>query len=260
MGAGARNGQRLQQRTRLRSLACSLRRRSFSVSGPGKIVLGVAAPLYHQMLRSLRRARHLPFALVWAGCIVGLLSLLEPAVWGNGDVALRETLRSSAIDWSIASLLVLRLIATTCCVCVGTVGGVFTPTLFAGAAAGFLGASLLHASQPTSFAIIGLSAFLSAVTHAPWMSIFMAAELTGQWHLLPLLFVSSLLSCAVARRLSPHSLYAIATPEPTDETVPNASPCPGAQALTPLLPCLSCRPGALRQRGSIPWLPAQSGT
>lgn len=188
---------------------------------PLAVLLGAVAPLYHQMLRSLRFARYLPFALVWAACIVSLLSLLNRSVWGNGDMALHETLRSSPVDWTIGSLLVLRLVATTCCVGAGTVGGVFTPTLFAGAAAGLLGAGLLHASQPIVFAVIGLSAFLSAVTHAPWMSVFMAAELTGEWRLLPLLFAASIVSWSVARRLSSHSLYAIATPLPTDDAISN---------------------------------------
>jgi CIC family chloride channel protein len=191
---------------------------------PLAILLGLAAPVYQQMLRSLRSARYLPFALVWAGCVVGLLSLLLPEVWGNGDMALLETLGAAPVILTIGYLLVIRLVATTCCAGAGTAGGMFTPTLFVGAAAGLIVGALLHVSQPVLFAVIGLSVFLSAVTHAPWMSAFMAAELTGQWHLLPLLLMGNILSREFARSLSSHSLYAIATPEPTDETIPFMAP------------------------------------
>ncbi|WP_158792829.1 chloride channel protein [Granulicella sp. L60] len=178
------------------------------------ILLGVAAPLYHLMLRSFRFARRLPFALLWAGLTVGALSLVRPAVWGNGDLALIETLKTTPGIWSITCLLILRLAATALCVGAGTVGGVFTPTLFAGAAAGLIAGHLLHVAQPALFAVIGVSVFLSAVTHAPWMSTFMAVELTGQWHLFPYLLAGNVLSWKVSRSLSSRSLYAIATVEP----------------------------------------------
>jgi chloride channel protein, CIC family len=91
---------------------------------------------------------------------------------------------------------------------------VFTPTLFAGAALGFLSSQMLHLPQPLLLAVIGLSALLAAVTHAPIMATFMAAELTGQWHLLPAFLLLNLLALLVARLISPHSLYAIASPDP----------------------------------------------
>lgn len=43
----------------------------------------------------------------------------------------------------------------------------------------------------------------------------MAVELTGQWHLLPLLMMLGLAASYLAHRISPHSLYEIATPSPT---------------------------------------------
>jgi CIC family chloride channel protein len=135
-------------------------------------------------------------------------------------MALLQVLRPAPVVWSIGYLLVIRLVATTCCVGTGTIGGVFTPTLFAGAAAGLIFGGILQLSHPLLFSMVGMSVFLSAVTRAPWMSAFMAVELTGEWHLLPLLLIGNLLSWSVACRLSPHSLYAIATPDPTDETIP----------------------------------------
>ena len=181
---------------------------------PLTLALALLGPAYHVLLRSFDFLRKVPFPLVWGGLAVGLLSLLNPAVWGNGDVGLLTMLTGTPILSSVLALLLLRLAATTVCVGAGTVGGVFTPTLFTGAALGLACARVLHVSQPVLLAVVGLSVFLAAVTHAPWMASFMAVELTGQWHLLPLLLVLGLVASLLAHRISPHSLYEIATPSP----------------------------------------------
>jgi CIC family chloride channel protein len=181
---------------------------------PLALLLGVCGPLYQKLLRSARFAGRWPLALLWGGLIVGLLSLSRTTVWGNGDMALLNVLKGDEAVASVALILGLRLIATTLCVGTGTVGGVFTPTLFAGASLGLIAAHLLHAGGPMLLAIVGLSTLLSAVTHAPFMAAFMGVELTGQYHLFPWLLSLNCLSWLVARKLSNHSLYAIATPAP----------------------------------------------
>ena len=187
---------------------------------PLALVLGALGPAYQFLLRSLDWSRKLPAPLLWSGMIVGLLSLSQPAVWGNGDVALLRTFSSTPILSGVAILLLFRLVATVSCVGTGTVGGVFTPTLFAGAALGLLAGHIVHAPQLTLMAVVGLSVFLAGVTHAPWMASFMAAELTGQWHLLPLFVVLNLIAFHTARRISSRSLYGIASTAPT-EAVPS---------------------------------------
>jgi chloride channel protein, CIC family len=181
---------------------------------PLAAVLGVIGPAYQGLIRSLRFSSRWPFALLWAGISVGFLGFIRASVWGNGDVALIQILGNTQTLSMIAIVLVLRLAATTICVGTGTVGGVFTPTLFAGAALGFMSGQLLHLPQPLLLSVVGLSALLAAVTHAPIMATFMAAELTGQWHLLPAFLLLNFLALLVARSISPRSLYAIASPGP----------------------------------------------
>jgi CIC family chloride channel protein len=184
---------------------------------PLALLLGAVSPAYQWLIRSLRPLCDWPLALVWGGLGTGLLSLASPLVWGNGDAALLSLVGSHGVSASrVTKVLALRLAATTLCVGVGTVGGVFTPTLFAGAAAGLLMAHSVHVAAPLLLTVIGLGALLSAVTHAPLMATFMAVELTGRWELLPVLLVSNLLAWLVAARLSPNSLYGIATTTPGD--------------------------------------------
>jgi len=180
------------------------------------LVMGLFAPIYLKLLRSFHSVSRWPLALVWAGALVGALSLFRPEVWGNGDVGLLTSLSGSPTlaAAAVVSILALRLLATSVCVGSGTVGGVFTPTLFAGAASGLAAGRLLHLQHPAVFAVIGMATLLSAVTQAPLMATLMAVELTGLWHLLLLLLFLNLFAGRLARALRSKSLYAIATPDP----------------------------------------------
>jgi CIC family chloride channel protein len=187
------------------------------------VSMGLLGPAYYWLIRSLRSTSTLPFPLLWGGVLVGVLSLSSTLVWGNGDAALLQITQSSPAVWTLFSILVLRLCATTLCVGTGTVGGVFTPTIFAGGAIGYLGAHLLHMPSPL-FTILSMGCLLAAVTHAPLMASFMAVELTGQWSLSPYILLGSVIAWTVARMISPHSLYAIATPEPAGEALESNFP------------------------------------
>lgn len=177
-------------------------------------LLGVLGPLYLWAVRSLCVARKLPLPLFWSGALVGVLSLLTTLVWGNGDAALLGDLQSSATVQALLLVLVVRLGATALCVGTGTVGGVFTPTLFVGSALGLLLGYLAHGGDGLLFAVIGMACLLAATTHAPLMASLMTAELTGHWVLFPLSLACSLVSWQVATRISVHSLYAIASDLP----------------------------------------------
>ena len=181
---------------------------------PLALVLSAVGPAYQKLLHFSGAAKRLPFALLWSGLAVGVLGLIEPKVWGNGDAALLGIVQNKMILVGIVSVFVCRLAATTFCVGTGTVGGVFTPTLFAGAALGLAAGHLLHNPDPSILAICGMGLLMAAVTHAPFMAALMAVELTGQWHLLAIILPCSLLVSLIARTISRESLYAIATPEP----------------------------------------------
>jgi CIC family chloride channel protein len=181
---------------------------------PLALVLGAVGPAYQKLLHVAEAAKRLPFALLWAGLAVGVLGLIEPKVWGNGDAALLGLLQNQTMLPAIFGVLACRLAATTFCVGTGTVGGVFTPTLFAGAALGLAVAHVFHQPEPAILVICGVALLMAAVTHAPIMAAWMAVELTGQWHLLAILLPCSLLASWIARTISRKSLYAIASPEP----------------------------------------------
>lgn len=178
------------------------------------VIAGLLGPVYYWLIHSTRAACKLPLALVWSGALVGLLSLFRTEVWGNGDAALLEIMHLPPAIHTIVLILFLRLCATIFCVGTGTIGGVFTPTVFAGSAIGLIFGHMLHLSTPLLFAVVGICGLLAAATHSPLMSAFMAVELTGEWSLMLLTLACSLIAWGIARSLSPRSLYTLATPRP----------------------------------------------
>jgi chloride channel protein, CIC family len=109
--------------------------------------------------------------------------------------------------------------ATSACVGSGVIGGVFTPTIFAGSALGLLYGSFVHSlvshAAPTiGYVVLGIACLLASVTHAPLMAALMTVELTGTSHWFPVVFFCSLVSVRFAMTISPDSLYTVATPDP----------------------------------------------
>lgn len=183
---------------------------------PFAFLFGMSGPVYQKILHYSRVARRLPYALMWSALLVGLLSIVEPRVWGNGDAALASVLQSNATLIGVVSLLAFRFVATTACVGTGTAGGVFTPTLFLGASLGVASAHLLHCQEPLIFGVCGMGLLMAAVTHAPFMAALISVELTGQWQLLPVIVPCTLIASYIARAISRTSLYGLASPQPAE--------------------------------------------
>ncbi len=191
----------------------------------GTLLFGVVGPAYFYLIEGLRFLRKWPGAMLWSGAAVGLLSCIRPEVWGNGDSGVLLNLSGKVDVSAVLVLLLLRLVATSACVGSGVVGGVFTPTLFAGSALGLLYAANLHLTS-TAYALLGIACLLASVTHAPVMSALVTVELTGTHAWLPVFLLCSWLAYQTSCRLSPDSLYAVATQDPGKVPKPATAPVP----------------------------------
>jgi CIC family chloride channel protein len=159
--------------------------------------------------------------LMLGGLVVGVIALQFPGVCGNGYVITSRILQgqytASALSTGLIVGLVLlflaKLIATLATVGSGAVGGVFTPTLFLGAALGTisaLGLREFHAAEALSvatFALVGMGSMLSATTHSPLLSMIMVFEISLDYSLIPPLMLACVVSTLVARRFHPESIY-----------------------------------------------------
>jgi CIC family chloride channel protein len=148
------------------------------------------------------------------GLLVGLLSAFVPEVWGNGySVVSRALLGTDTWQW-LALILLTKVIATSWSSGSGAIGGMFTPSLFVGAAAGGVLAQVAAlwlpaawVGDPRSLVVIGMAAVLTAATHAPLMAITMVLEMTNEFQLTVPVMLACAISYAISTQFGAKPLY-----------------------------------------------------
>lgn len=153
-----------------------------------------------------------PLQLALGGLVVGLLSLMTPTTWGNGYSVVQSFLTSPPALLFVAGVLLCKLVAVLASSGSGAPGGVFTPTLFMGAALGMLFGQvcgLWGGSEPLMIllGLTGMASLLAATTHAPIMATLMICEMTGEFTLLPGLLLTCVMASTLSRWLRPQSIY-----------------------------------------------------
>ncbi|HVG93584.1 MAG TPA: chloride channel protein, partial [Planctomycetota bacterium] len=161
-------------------------------------------------LHSLRLPRGV--LAVAGGLLVGAMGIFLPEVWGNGFDAVSERILPVALPVGmLALLMVAKTVATGITAGSGISGGVFTPTLFVGAALGaaFGGvvAWVFPESNPSLYALLGMGSVLAATTHAPLMSILILFEMTHDPPLIAPLMLGTVTATVFARWIRSDSLY-----------------------------------------------------
>jgi CIC family chloride channel protein len=142
-----------------------------------------------------------------AGIIgVGLYQTLgrDPLLLGvlsTGYGTLQQALSPSA-DVSVKLLLIVvlaKIFCTSLTISSGGSGGVFGPSMVIGGCLGAAVGSFFHRlwpsvmTQPQAFAIVGMAGFFAGAARAPFSTIIMVTEMTGNYQLLlPTMWVSTL--------------------------------------------------------------------
>jgi len=182
------------------------------------LLCGLGAPLFLSLMKSGERVFGRLRLPVWArlalgGLIVGALAVFHPEVAGNGRDLVFAVLHNPGTWQTLAIILGCKLIATAATFGSGAVGGVFTPTLFTGAACGYLFGIAASATlpgwhlEPGAFGLVGMGAFLAAATGAPVMAIIMLFELTLNYQILMPVMLAGVVGYYVCRSLNPRTLY-----------------------------------------------------
>lgn len=151
-----------------------------------------AFPLVH---RVFHRLGHPVLILTAGGLVLGALGVLGgPLTLFKGLEEMKE-LTARPEEHGAANLLLLALVKLAALVVAascGFQGGRIFPAVFVGVALGMLAHALVGAvpmALATAAAVLGM---LVAVTRQGWLSLFIAAVLVGDLHLLPLLCVATL--------------------------------------------------------------------
>jgi chloride channel protein, CIC family len=148
------------------------------------------------------------------GLLVGILVLLSKGLLvGHGHLSVHlEVFRQ--MTWSSLALLALgSIVATSITLNSGGSGGVFTPSLYVGAATGgAFGVALTGlfpelGLRPEPYILVGMGAVVAASTAAPITGMLLVFEMTNDYEIVLPLMLTTVIANLVARRLEPDSLY-----------------------------------------------------
>jgi len=180
------------------------------------ILAGIVGTAFNQgVLASLRFNRRLQLPLSWrigaAGAISGAIVALAPPMLQN-NAGLREFFLSGTVDWrQTAIAFVLYFALTLLAYGSGAPGGLFSPALILGAALGYLVGHaeewMLDTGSASTYALVGMAAFFTAVARVPITAIVIIFEMTTALNLVLPLMIGAAMAYGVASTLSPGSLY-----------------------------------------------------
>jgi CIC family chloride channel protein len=165
--------------------------------------------LFEALLSRLKLA--VPLKLAVGGVIVGLFATVTPQVMSSGHGALRLSGMLDLPLQGIATILVLKALASIVSLGSGFRGGLFFSSLLMGALGGQLFATAINAVDlalhldSDAYAVIGMSALSAAVIGGPLTMIFVALESTGNLWLTAAVLIAVIISAQVTRELFGYS-------------------------------------------------------
>lgn len=183
------------------------------------VACGLVSALYSRMYQAAPSlAERLPgppwVRPVLGGALVGAIVVGSGGLLtGNGHLAIPASVFGGLAWYALLALAFAKILATVLTLGSGGSGGVFTPTLFVGAALGgglgVLGEKLVpgHIIHPHAWALVGMAGLVAGATRAPLTAIFMVFEITDDYsYVVPLMLVA-VIAYAIAKRFAPHGLY-----------------------------------------------------
>ena len=183
------------------------------------LLCGAGAHLWMRLLRNSSKVfelTHLPLGvrLPLGGAIVGGGAHRRPQAVGNGMTVIHELLETPGAPLLfILGIAAVKCLATCAAFGSGAVGGVFTPTLFAGATVGALTVAAarhvpaMPSLDSTGFILAGMGGFLAAAANAPITAILMIFEMSLDHHIVLPLMVTTVVALFTARRMGGESIY-----------------------------------------------------
>jgi len=147
------------------------------------------------------------------GAVVGLIAWYAPGLVGGGDNLTRAALDGTMLGWALLFVFALRFVLGPASYAAGTPGGIFAPMLVLGAQLGVMlhwaadALGIPSSAQPLALAIVGMSAFFTAVVRAPLTGIVLVAELTASVSVLLPMLAASFTAMAVAEAMKVAPVY-----------------------------------------------------
>lgn len=153
-----------------------------------------------------------PMALPFIGAtICGLIGVWVPQALGLGIGSINEMISGEFVVSLLVMVLVAKIIMTSACIGFGVFGGVFSPALFIGVAAGALATKILVAfgfSDVASVVTVAAMAAVSAsVIGAPLSAVLIVLELSHSYEYAVAAMIAVMVCSLITHRLFGHSFF-----------------------------------------------------
>ena len=181
------------------------------------LVLGLLGAAYieffHATGRWFRRLQVPDWARLAIGLsLVGVIAIALPQNLSDGYPVINSVMAGQYGLGMLLALTCAKFFASSVSLECGAPGGLFGPTFFIGTMAGgaFQRISLLVIPGLTgprgSYALLGLGAFLAAVTHAPLTALFLLFEMTHSYEVAVPAMVATITALVVSRAIQTESM------------------------------------------------------
>lgn len=176
-------------------------------------LIGIVVMRAVSLVEAIVRKSPVPLVLrpALGGLVLAGLATLTPQVLSAGHGALHQILHSQASVMALATLFVLKSVASAICLGTGFRGGLFFASLFLGAILGKLlvGIWLLaFATAPidqTTMALVAMSALAVAIVGGPLTMTFLVLETTGNLGITGVALAACLVASMTVRELFGYS-------------------------------------------------------
>lgn len=165
--------------------------------------------LFDKLRRSMpTRGEQALFVLVCAFLFAGCFHFLGGHSLGSGNALLREYLFSHTVEPDLANM-GARLLAPLFSFSAGGAGGIFAPSLAAGAAIGGWMAQWFDLSRGhfNMLVLAGMTAFLSGITRSPFTSAILVLEMTDRHSAIFQLMYAAMIGYLIAFTIDRKSYY-----------------------------------------------------
>jgi len=173
-------------------------------SGMGKIILYV----FRRKKTLKKRSQQALFVIICGLLIVTMAYFVDSRILGSGKDIMQTTLFTGDkyLPWYTP---VLRVFGSIASFSTGASGGIFAPSLSAGASIGAAISGMLHLSDTETNLLIlcGMVGFLTGITRSPFTSSILVIEMTNDHNIIFYLMVTALLANIISNLMGKHSFY-----------------------------------------------------
>lgn len=182
------------------------------------IVAGITATLIVRAIPIVQKTANAAKAPLWlrpaiAGLVVGVVAIGFPQLVGVGYGAMNDALNELYTLPFLIGLLFAKAFVVVVCVGLGSAGGMFSPSLFLGAALGgafgILATSVFPelSSGYSAYTLVGMGAVSAAILGAPISTTLIIFELSGDYELTVAVMVASVLASVIMDQFNGGSFF-----------------------------------------------------